>query len=238
MQNVLTLTHQMTWDEVISGVATPTEAQHMANNTTGVPMFLRDVAASTNGLSSLAYANIVPSMMTWMANLIPATVNGDAPYDRVRLKRLRIIWEPAVHTAISGKILMYIERAGSNKLRAAESGTATVGGVESIPTAVDSANDILKLERTNNKILGPVYSPHVIEWAPQDPIDNMFSRSLSHFRSVETGGSSVVYDHQFVAAILYSDEDKPTTDDFNSVGGPKIAGSFRVQAIVELTGSG
>jgi hypothetical protein len=229
MQNILQITHQMTYDA--------SEEAPMANDPAGVPMYLRDVAASSNGMSSLAYANIVPSMFTWMGTFIPATANGNAPYDRVRLKRMRFIWEPAVHTAVSGKLVMYIERAGNNKLRAAESGTVTVGEVE-VPTAVDSADDILKLERASDKVVGPIYSPQVIEWTPQDPIDMMFSRQLSHFRSVETGGSSNVFDHQFVAAILYSDADKPTSIDFNSSSGPQIAGSFRVQGIVELTGSG
>jgi hypothetical protein len=187
----------------------------------GVPMFICDTS-NAFGVSSLAFANITPAMLTWCSgsagSLMPSSANGIAPFDRVRLKALRILWEPSIHTASAGKMVMYIEYAGSHGLAR--------------DTSENAIAAISKLNRANNKKVFPVYSPEVITWHREDPIDDMYTRVTTHFRPVEVG-SSTQYDHQFVAAILYSDESTPATDDASL-----IAGSFRVQAIVELTGSG
>jgi len=72
-----------------------------------------------------------------------------------------------------------------------------------------------------------IFKPLTIDWTPTDPIDEMWTGSLAHFRNVEQGGS-VLFDHTLV--LYYADIPSGLTnaDPLSRV----IA-----QALVEFTGS-
>jgi hypothetical protein len=189
---------------------TPDDGVGTVSNTIRTCDVLGNVSTSGN-LQSLCHMNITPNLFPFITNFMSSTPGTYAPFDRVQLHRLRIIYRPIQHRATAGEIAGYIEYAGSH------------GIVRTSASLSDAGMAMVRRQPRNH--VGPLYEPFVLEWHPQDTIDEMYSRLPAHFRPVDIGGAQI--DHQFVVMCNYTDTASTTIP----------AGEFVVQAIVKFTGA-